>query len=126
MQRLIVAQIKQAEGPAIYPSNVGYDSARWFDWGPYLWADGEQPRTFDGLHWCDAQNDGICGRDHDFRYGDPNDATCWGDFTHRSADRWRQAVSLHSQVSQKRRDPGAPGGAEVPGNWGGITRAMQM
>ena len=47
VQRLIVAQIKQAAGIALvdpYAGSVDYGNAPWFDWGPYLWADGEIKR----------------------------------------------------------------------------------
>jgi hypothetical protein len=88
VQRLIVAQVNQAGNIAStdpYSGTVDYDHAPWFDWGPYLWADGET-RNSAGIQWCNGQNDGICGLERDVRYGDPNDQEhFWGDFTHPTA-----------------------------------------
>ena len=92
MQRLIVAQIKQEGGGLnndLYSGNVNYDNAPWVDWGPYLWASGDQPRN-DGLVWCRGQGQGtlLCPlnqrdvRDGDI-LGDPD--MYWGDYTHPSA-----------------------------------------
>jgi hypothetical protein len=86
IQRLIVAQIQGA--PDSYSGSLDLSSAPWFDWGPYLWADGEKRRNFDGLNWCSGQNDSLCnsGNQKDVRFGDPNDQTnYWGDFTHPTA-----------------------------------------
>ena len=96
VQRLIAAQIRQVAGLTTtdpYAGDLSYNvpdndlyGAPWFDWGPYLWANGEQPRAFDGLNWCDGQNDRFCpGPSHDFRHDDPSDPTYWGDFTHVTA-----------------------------------------
>jgi hypothetical protein len=65
---------------------VDYTNAPWFDWGPYLWASRGDPRNFDGLLWCNGQNEQLCnfGQQKDVRYGD-TDPTFWGDFTHPSA-----------------------------------------
>jgi hypothetical protein len=88
VQRLIVAQIKQAFGlPSsdAYSGQVGYNSTPWFDWGPYLWTNGEFGRN-DGLSWCNGQGDFFCLSDRrDVRDGDLQDATYWGDHTHPSA-----------------------------------------
>lgn len=91
MQRLIVAQIKQAAGQSSndqYSGLVDYDHAPWVDWGPYLWTNGERPRQSDGLKWCNGQNDVNCGlNDRDVRYGDLDlqyENQFWGDFTHPS------------------------------------------
>lgn len=58
---VIGAQIDQMEGAGIDPEagDLAYDSAPWLAWGPYLWADGTNPRS-DGLAWVpsDFQSDG--------------------------------------------------------------------
>jgi len=85
VQRLTVAQIKQAANPP-KPSNdqysglVDYSHAPWFDWGPYLWASADTPRN-DGLVWCNAQGFSPCNSDRDFRLGDPLNGL-YGDLTH--------------------------------------------
>jgi hypothetical protein len=90
VQRLIVAQIKQVAFPDhpiidTLAGPVGYDDAPWFDWGPYLWASGDQPRN-DGLVWCDGQGE-ACQFKRDFRFGDVgNPQLYWGDYTHPTAD----------------------------------------
>ncbi|MBZ5599057.1 MAG: hypothetical protein LAN83_12130 [Acidobacteriia bacterium] len=98
VQRAIVAQINQDAGitnpPDPYIGDVHYNpnpnvpgGAPWFDWGPYLWAAGPTPRSFDQLVWCNGQGFGLCPSDQlDFRHGDPKDQThYWGDFTHPTA-----------------------------------------
>ena len=85
VQRAIVAQIKQGGGepPIEYAGDVSYDVAPWFDWGPYLWADGETTNGA-GIKWCNAQGDFACGEERDVRYGDIDPqykTTYWGDFT---------------------------------------------
>jgi hypothetical protein len=92
VQRLIVAQIKQAAVPPVasndpYSGQVDYNNTPWFDWGPYLWTNGEFGRN-DGLSWCNGQGDPFCpARQRDVRdgdiFGDHN--TYWGDYTHPSA-----------------------------------------
>jgi hypothetical protein len=85
VQRLIVAQINQASGPEQYAGTLSYALAPWFDWGPYLWADGENKRS-DQLNWCNAQGDANCSlAQHDVRWGNPQDPSQWGDFTHPAA-----------------------------------------
>jgi hypothetical protein len=89
VQRLILAQINQAAGQSndAYSGLVDYGNAPWFDWGPYLWADGDKLRS-DGLNWCNGQNNSRCnsGAQKDVRWGtDPPDPLRWADFTHPSA-----------------------------------------
>ena len=90
MQRLIVAQIKQAGGGLnndLYSGNVNYDNAPWFDWRPYPWASGDQPRN-DLLVWCNGQGNQSCSTlQRDLRDGDifVDPFTYWGDYTHPSA-----------------------------------------
>jgi hypothetical protein len=86
IQRLIVSQINGTPDPLGYSGPVDYTVAPWFDWGPYLWADGENPRS-DGLNWCNGQGDQLCpASQRDVRYGDPNNQIhFWGDFTHPTA-----------------------------------------
>ncbi|MBZ5597047.1 MAG: hypothetical protein LAN83_01885 [Acidobacteriia bacterium] len=90
VQRAIVAQIDGADdgysGPLDYNSD-GTGHAPWFDWGPYLWADGESARQ-DGLFWCDTSDTSnfACRGVPDLRYGDLVDDGLsqyyWGDHTH--------------------------------------------
>jgi hypothetical protein len=97
VQRLIVAQINQSyglnnndnySGPVKFlgDGNASNDTP-WFDWGPYLWINGDQPRS-DQLVWCKGQGNQTCSqtqrdvRDGDI-FGDP--ITYWGDYTHPSA-----------------------------------------
>ena len=103
VQDAIVDQISQdvlVGDPAPYIGLVDYQSdgsghAPWFDWGPYLWASGELPRS-DGLNWCNGQNDQYCNSVNlkDVRYGDPTDQTdFWGDFTHPTAQGENKAAN---------------------------------
>lgn len=90
IQRLIVAQIKQAGGLSSnddYSGPVGYAYAPWFDWGPYLWASGPNFNAA-GVNWCNGQNDPPrCSQnDRDFRDGDLERPVWWGDYIHPSAN----------------------------------------
>ena len=88
MQRIIVSQINQSNGGDpidAYGGELNYNVAPWFDWGPYLWADGPHLRN-DGLFWCSHIAGGICTGLDDVRYGDSSDQSdFWGDFTHPTA-----------------------------------------
>jgi hypothetical protein len=90
VQRMIVAQIQQANGggPAKYAETVSYNVAPWFDWGPYIWASGPSISPATGLYWCNGQGGNPCFTERDFRDGDldPGYEAYWGDFTHPSAD----------------------------------------
>ncbi len=62
MKRVIEAQINQTSGGGVDPIAGNLDpssAAPWVAWGPYLWADGTNPRS-DGLVWLptDLQSDG--------------------------------------------------------------------
>ena len=88
IQRLIVAQIRQNAGLSsndqyagqVKFTNSADDTAPWFDWGPYLWASGNVPRS-DGLLWCNNNDLQQCLNVFDFRNGDPNQGL-YGDLTH--------------------------------------------
>jgi hypothetical protein len=93
VQRLIVEQINQVAGQGQgdqWAGQLTYDKAPWFDWGPYLWADGPNQSAGTGLFWCDnTTNTQIypqCLNDFDFRFGDITDdmhkQMYWGDHTH--------------------------------------------
>jgi len=86
VQRLIVAQINGMSdgysGDVHFNPNPTPGGAPWFDWGPYLWASADTPRS-DGLVWCNGQTTGFCKGLRDVRYGDLfNQTMYWGDFTH--------------------------------------------
>ena len=87
LKRLVVAQINQtADLPSPDPNSgdVDYNHAPWFDWGPYLWASGDTPRS-DGFVWCGGQPGNPCNGNYDVRYGDlGNETKYWGDYTHPS------------------------------------------
>jgi len=89
-----VSQIIQASGGTStdpYAGHLDYSNAPWFDWGPYLWANGTIQSPGNGLFWCDSTTrfNSLCfstGNQGDFRYGDDNDPiTYWGDHTHPTA-----------------------------------------
>jgi hypothetical protein len=87
VQRLIVAQINQGGGepPVDYAGDLSYDVAPWVDWGPYLWASGENLNGA-GIRWCNGQGDPQCGQNFDVRFGDLADQEdFWGDYTHPTA-----------------------------------------
>jgi hypothetical protein len=118
VRRLIVAQISQAGGgnPPVdgYAGAVKYpDNAPWFDWGPYLWTNGDQGRS-DGLLWCNGQTAGNCrNRPRDVRYGDlTNDMQqqmFWGDYTHPSqSGAEKVAGKLVEFIGAKPGVPGSP------------------
>jgi hypothetical protein len=64
---LIQAQINQIETGVIDPiaGDLSYPAAPWIVWGPYLWADGPNPRS-DGLVWCFGQTGAPCNGEFDF------------------------------------------------------------
>ena len=80
VQRAIVAQINQTANPPVqgtdpYSGQLDYTVAPWFDWGPYLWADGVNPVNLrsDGLVWCDwsTRSNSRCSNNlGDVRFGD--------------------------------------------------------
>jgi hypothetical protein len=84
VQRLITAQINSGQDPNGYSGAVDLSHAPWFDWGPYLWANGSAKSLSTGLFWCGVNSGGACAfGPSDVRYGDPgNLMLCWGDFTH--------------------------------------------
>jgi hypothetical protein len=97
VQRAILAQINQDanltnsdqySGQLDYQSN-GTGHAPWFDWAPYLWADGVNPANLrsDLLVWCDwtTRTNSRCVNDQgDVRFGDidTNFTQYYGDQTH--------------------------------------------
>ena len=58
---LIAAQIEQLASGTVHPlaGDLGLDVAPWIAWGPYLWADGTNPRS-DGLVWERGDLAGDC------------------------------------------------------------------
>ncbi len=70
----IEAQINQIRNGTIDPvaGDISYKdgSAPWVAWGPYIWADGDIPRS-DGLIWCNNQTSAPCNGEEDFQ----NDGT---------------------------------------------------
>ena len=67
---LIQAQINQTRAGTVDPvaGDVSYTSGAgaWTGWGPYLWADGTNPRS-DGLIWCNGQSGSPCNGEVDFQ-----------------------------------------------------------
>jgi uncharacterized protein YjdB len=69
---LIEAQVLQIRsgGTQIDPIagdlNYNNGTAPWTAWGPYLWADGDIPRS-DGLFWCDGQTNAPCNGEVDYQ-----------------------------------------------------------
>jgi hypothetical protein len=64
----IQAQINQADRGGRQDTIAGdlsYSVAPWAAWGPYLWADGNTPRS-DGLVWCNGQPARPCEGEVDF------------------------------------------------------------
>ena len=110
MQRLVVAQIQQVQGGSSssntdpYAGNLNYEQSSdglsapppWIDWGPYTWANGDNPRG-DGLVWCNDPPPGHlppndpCYTKYHFRWGS---ATVQGDLTHPSTPGEQQSGLL--------------------------------
>jgi hypothetical protein len=67
---LIQAQIHQMRTGTIDPIagdlNYGRGTTPWVVWGPYIWADGTNPRS-DGLVWCNGQRTPPCNGEIDFQ-----------------------------------------------------------
>jgi hypothetical protein len=90
VQQLILAQINSRADN--YSGPVDYTHAPWFDWGPYLWTSGSQPRN-DGFFWCGGQpSPNACLGLYDVHTGDLGNDFYWGDYTHPNA-RGQQKVA---------------------------------
>lgn len=67
---LIEAQINQIRTGTVDPVagdlNYANSTVPWVAWGPYIWADGDTPRS-DGLIWCNAQPAAPCKGEEDFQ-----------------------------------------------------------
>jgi hypothetical protein len=67
---LIEAQINQVRTGAVDPTagSLSYsdNTAPWVVWGPYIWANGPNPRS-DGLIWCNGQTAAPCSGEVDYR-----------------------------------------------------------
>lgn len=69
---VIQAQINQADRGGSADPIAGvltYRNSPWVAWGPYLWADGNIPRS-DGLAWCLGQSGSPCFGQSDFTSDD--------------------------------------------------------
>jgi len=67
---LVQAQINQIRTGTVDPTagdlNYNNATAPWTAWGPYIWANGPNPRS-DGLVWCDGQSTAPCSGEVDFQ-----------------------------------------------------------
>ncbi len=67
---LIQAQIKQMQTSSVdsVAGDLNYNNGKapWIAWGPYLWADGSDPRA-DGLAWCNGQEKIPCRGETEFQ-----------------------------------------------------------
>jgi hypothetical protein len=84
--------VNNGHGSVAYNGNPNqFGGAIWFDWGPYLWADGTNANS-DGVFWCDSTTTGVqnclqAGDAGDVRYGDTNQSYTqyFGDHIHPTA-----------------------------------------
>jgi len=68
---LIQAQILQNRTGTVDPiagdQNYNNGTTPWVAWGPYLWANGDTPRSEDNLIWCNGQAGSPCNGIADFQ-----------------------------------------------------------